>query len=57
MGFSCQKGKRIPIIQLVMILNGAFRGSQGSYLPNYCEFIYYGDHLPRNKTRLVVILR
>lgn len=39
MGFSCQKGKRIPIIQLVMILNGGFRGSQGSYLPNYYEFI------------------
>lgn len=37
--FSCQKGKLIPIIQLVMILNGAFRGSQDSYLPNQCEFI------------------
>ena len=39
MGFSCQKGKRIPIIQLILILNGAFRGSQGSYLPNGCDFI------------------
>lgn len=35
---SCQKGKLIPIIQLVMILNVAFRGSQDSYLPNQCEF-------------------